>query len=403
MTQTIEAQPVEQRIIDVDSHVAEPEDLWTSRMSAAKWGEDRIPKPVWDEVGGEKRWKVGDLLLSGVGLYCSGGWPEHFPSHPPTLEDADPACWDPSARLQRLDDYGIWAQVLYPNLIAFDIDAFRKELGHDMAVACIEAYNDYLVDFASVDPRRFIPLAMVPFWDIEASIRELERARERGHKGVLFAALFERLGLANISDPVWEPFLAAAQDLEMSLNFHIGFGVRKKEKSQQGWDLLRQNQLDQNTDRLGFVRKGGPYFSSCAQAITDVIISGVAHKFPRLKFVSVESGFGYFPFLLENLDWLWQTSAAIHEFPERDMPSDYFRRQCYATMWFERSSVHNLPDFQDNVMFETDFPHETGLNPGPASPAKSARETAEANLSVLDPEVRHKILYANAAKLYHMD
>ena len=79
-------------IVDVDSHVAEPEDLWTSRMPA-RLG-DAIPRVVWDEAAGESRWKVGDVLLSAVGEYCSAGWPEHFPSHPPTLEDADPACYD---------------------------------------------------------------------------------------------------------------------------------------------------------------------------------------------------------------------------------------------------------------------------------------------------------------------
>ena len=79
-------------IVDVDSHVAEPEELWTSRMPA-RLG-DAIPRVVWDEGAGESRWKVGDVLLSAVGEYCAAGWTEHFPSHPPTLQDADPACFD---------------------------------------------------------------------------------------------------------------------------------------------------------------------------------------------------------------------------------------------------------------------------------------------------------------------
>src|SRR5262245_35383144 len=144
-------------IVDVDSHVAEPVDLWTSRLSSSKWG-DKIPHVEWDDVADEFRWKVGDIWLSAVGEYCSAGWPEPFPSHPPTLEEADPACWDPHARAQRLDEWGIQAQVLYPNVIAFDTMAFVEQLGPDMALACVQAYNDFLAEFANSAPGRFIPL-----------------------------------------------------------------------------------------------------------------------------------------------------------------------------------------------------------------------------------------------------
>jgi predicted TIM-barrel fold metal-dependent hydrolase len=388
-------------IFDVDSHVAEPEDLWTSRMPA-RLG-DAIPRVVWDAAGGEHRWKVGDVLLSSVGEYCSAGWPEHFPSHPPTLEDADPACYDARARLERLDAYGVWAQILYPNVIAFDAHAFLTELGPELAGACVEAYNDFLAEFASTDPRRLVPLMMLPFWDVDASVLEMERCRALGHRGILFAALFDRLGLPNIADPSWGKVLAAAQDLELSLNFHIGFGQRDKDSSERGWAKRTKAALQQRTNRLSFVRMGGPFFASCAQGVTDVIVSGVCHRYPRLKIVSVESGFGYFPFLLENLDWLWRTSGASHEYPERNLPSDYFHRQVYVTFWHERSSLPLFDQFQDNLMFETDFPHETGLAPGPTSPALSARETVRQNLAGLAPEVLHKVVFGNAAALYRLE
>ncbi len=168
------------------------------------------------------------MLLSAVGEYCSAGWPEHFPSHPPTLADADPACYDAKSRLERLDDYGVWAQVLYPNIIAFDVHAFLAELGPEIARTCVEAYNDFLADFVATDLRRLVPLMMLPFWDVEASVREMERCRELGHRGILFAALFDRLGMPNIAHDSWTPLLSAAQDLELSINFHIGFGQREQ-------------------------------------------------------------------------------------------------------------------------------------------------------------------------------
>ena len=75
----------------------------------------------------------------------------------------------------------------------------------------------------------------------------------------------------------------------------------------------------------------------------------------------------------------------------------------YATFWKERSSLPQFEEFQDSIMFETDFPHETGLAPGPASPALSARDTVRQNLAALSPEVLHKVVFGNAAKLYGLE
>ena len=45
---------------------------------------------------------------------------------------------------------------------------------------------------------------------------------------------------------------------------------------------------------------------SNAKMITDLIMDGVCERFPTLNFVSVESGFGWIPFLIEGLDWQWR-------------------------------------------------------------------------------------------------
>src|SRR5882757_7483110 len=102
-------------IVDSDSHVAEPADLWTSRLPA-KWTED-APRLQWDERFGEMRWRVGDDLLRGEAEFAQAGWHEFPPSHPGSLAEADPAAWDPKARLQRLDEFKLYAQVLYPNVL----------------------------------------------------------------------------------------------------------------------------------------------------------------------------------------------------------------------------------------------------------------------------------------------
>ena len=80
-------------------------------------------------------------------------------------------------------------------------------------------------------------------------------------------------------------------------------------------------------------------------------------------------------------------------------PSEYFRRQIYATYWFEQGHGR-IADLvatvgEDNVLFETDFPHPTCLYPDPL-------QTIEDKIRPLRPEVQRKVLGENAARLYRI-
>src|SRR4051812_19450775 len=101
-------------IIDTDTHVVEPPDLWTSRV-ASRFG-DQVPHVRWSEQRGEDTWFVGDTPLSGVGQPAMAGWHEPPPSHPRRWADADPTTWDASRRAAMMDDYGVRSQLLYPNV-----------------------------------------------------------------------------------------------------------------------------------------------------------------------------------------------------------------------------------------------------------------------------------------------
>ena len=76
------------------------------------------------------------------------------------------------------------------------------------------------------------------------------------------------------------------------------------------------------------------------QVIANLITGGVCHRFPDLKFVSVESGIGWIPFALDHLDWQWKNCGVPQEHPEYDLlPSEYFKRQMYGCFWFENGTV----------------------------------------------------------------
>jgi predicted TIM-barrel fold metal-dependent hydrolase len=100
------------------------------------------------------------------------------------------------------------------------------------------------------------------------------------------------------------------------------------------------------------------------------------------------------------MDWLWQSSGAYREFPDQDLPSVIWRRQFYATYWFEKGPLSQLEAYADNVMYETDFPHETSLPALHVSPRQHAVEGLEA--AGVSMETARKVLYENAAKLYRL-
>jgi uncharacterized protein len=380
-------------IIDCDTHVTEPPDLWTARLSARRWG-DEVPHLEFDPVTGNRRWRVGRALLTSEAKYSMAGWKDYSPSYPPSLEEADPASWNPDDRLVRMDEYGISAQVLYPNIVSFYTKAFMQLSDPDLALECVSAYNDFLIDFSSTNRNRLIPIMMLPFWDLEASERELERAAAIGHKGVLLAAHFEKLGLPDLWDPHWERLLSAIQDHDLSINFHVGVA------------LLDDSDISRLYDRRGADHARGTSISMLgnARAIADVVCTGLCARYPGLNFVSVESGAGWLLYLMESLDWHWKNYGAVRDHPDRELPSFYFKRQIFGSFWFERDSARLATEhFADNLMFETDFPHPTSLSPGPASAADRPRDMAIAALSGVSMETAEKVLYQNAQRLYHVE
>jgi predicted TIM-barrel fold metal-dependent hydrolase len=380
------------RVIDTDTHVTEPPDLWTSRV--AKKYVDAVPHVELNPETGHNHWRIGDSWLMPVGFYAVAGWKEHPPATPSELDEVDPGAWIAEDRLKRMDEYGIFAQVLYPNLIGFESPLFVG-LGTELALECVRAYNDFITDFSSVDPRRLIPIAMLPYWDVDAALIEMKRIKEKGHRGVLFANKYEMIGLPNFADTHWDPIYAAAQEMELSINFHVGFSQSKTGSA------ANMSQMLANFDPRAAARGTALGLMTNADSIAMIITSGLCDRFPKLDFVSVESGFGFIPYLLESLDWHWKGYGAHIKSPM--LPSEYFRRQCYGSFWFEKTTLPLLSEYPDNFMFETDYPHPTSMSPGPASPAELPSIHIEKSFVNVPKDVTRKALHDNAARVYHLN
>ena len=385
-----------QPIVDTDQHVTETIDIWTARVS--KKYRDVAPRVETNPKTGRRQWRIGDKWYWTVagGFVSQAGWPEHPPSAPVEFDEIDTAMYDAHDRLKRLDSYGIDAAILYPNLVGFAANAVVA-LGAEAANDMVRAYNDYMHEWASADPQRLFPMAMMPFWDMDATCMEIDRCVNLGFKGLLFANKLENIGYPQFLDRHWDPLYARAQDYDIPVNYHIGFDLDSfheeenvsliREGDQIDTPLILANSLMANANQIG-----------------RIVMSDICERFPRLKLVHVETGFGQYPYYLESLDWYWEVYGLAETLPDRKFPSEYFRRQCYGTHWHERTPESVFEQVADNFMFSTDYPHITSLGPGPAggttlTPAEYALEV----YGGWSPELRDKALYKNACEVYKID
>jgi predicted TIM-barrel fold metal-dependent hydrolase len=380
-------------IIDADTHIIEPPDLWTSRVSR-KWG-DQIPHVKWDESSGEELWYFGGKPIYSAAVACGAGWSEYPPDHPRRLADADPRTYDPVERLKHMDEYGIQAQVLYPNIGIFAVNEYLGTTGDPgLVFECVRAYNDFLAEWSDAAPGRYVPLMTIPFWDMDAALAEMRRAADIGHKGIVFPARMGDFKLPDLGDGHWDPLWRQAQDMQLSINFHIGSG-----------DIPLFGTPTAGR-RLNYAWTSAMLFTLNVSAVASVIFGGVCQRFPNLQLVSVESGVGWIPFFLEAMDWQWRNTGAWLDHPEFELlPSEYFARQIYSCFWYESASARAAIEIlgAEHVLFETDFPHPVGLTPGPASAALPPREHLKTSLIGVPDEDIEKVLWRNAQKLYHLD
>jgi len=376
-------------IIDVDAHISEPHDLWTRRAPASL--KDRVPRVV--KNGDKRAWIVdGDIELSHAspssvirkdGAKSRG--PEFFAWQ---IEDVHQASWDMKARVGVLDQLGLYAQILYPNVAGFGSQNFMKVKDDALRLACARIYNEAMAEIQASCGGRIFPMALMPWWNIAQCVEEVGRAKSLGMKGIVMCSDPDSIGLPDLGSPEWLPFWEACDDAELPVNFHIG-------ASETSFNMFGRASWPSMGQRRRLALGSSALFIENSRVISNLLYSGLFDRCKKLKIVSVESGIGWIPFVLESLDYEWSETGSNGEQALEMKPSDYFKRHIYGCFWFEKTAPTKLIDQvgEDNVLFETDFPHPTCLYPD------VQQHIAEISAGWSETRKR-KILQDNAAALY---
>ena len=99
-----------------------------------------------------------------------------------------------------MDEIGVQAHVLFPNVAGLGAQRFLKLKEPELMLDCARAYNDFIGEWALADPDRLLPLAVVPYWDIEAAPAEIERCAAAGHRGLVFTGAPQEYDLPLLPD-----------------------------------------------------------------------------------------------------------------------------------------------------------------------------------------------------------
>lgn len=367
-------------IISSDSHVFEPPDLWTTRID----NEFKERAPRMERVGEADHIVIEDgQTLAGIGLISNAGArfeaPETISDHA-KFDDVHPGGYDPHQHIVDMKIDGIVGEVLYPSQGLF----YFKVQDTKLQEAIFRAYNDWLAEFCSTNPERLKGLAMISLDDVQSGIREMERAAKLGLCGAMISEYPPEA--RRYLEPEYEPFWAAAQDLNMPLSLHT---ATKREGRPTG---SYQRTLHDASRRA--TKAFLPAVSMC-----DMIFAGVFERYPKLKLAIVEFELSWVPYVLTNMDYCYRErhEEASYRFKNQMKPSDFYYQHVFLSFQEDDIGVR-LRDVigVDNMMWGSDYPHSESTFP------KSREVLAEILQGVPDDE-RAKVLGLNVAKLYDFD
>jgi uncharacterized protein len=302
------------------------------------------------------------------------------------IDGVHKGAWDVGARLEVLDEQGIHAQICYPNVLGFaGQEAMRTD--EELRRISIQLFNDAMGEMQTQSGGRLLPMALMPWWDVDESVKEIERCLKWGVRGINWNPDTHAHGLPAINDPHWNRLWECCVANGLPVNFHIG-------ASDQSMSWFAQGTLPGFSNDQQMAMGSVMLFIGNLRVMGNILASRFLEKWPDLKIVSVESGAGWIPYLLEALEYM-SVEAALEYSPA---PTEVFRRQIYACTFFERKNfVDTVRQVgADNILFETDFPHPACLFPDGLDYMADA-------LAELSWEERFKIFSGNAAKLYNID
>jgi predicted TIM-barrel fold metal-dependent hydrolase len=289
----------------------------------------------------------------------------------------------PELRLQDMDRDGVYAHVIFGPVTSINLEDV------ELRDACYRVYNDWLADYCSYNPDRLIGVPMLPEYP-ESAVEELRRIAAKG----VFKQANLQIAVAKpgLHDDRWEPFWNALEETGIVLSFHVVVFISGRGPNPAAGKVA------------GHLTHAKSFISQFIDPFVDLFAWAILERHPKVKIVIAESGVGWLPWLIEELDYrhwrvwegkeYWETRGGIDI---KTKPSELFKRQVFATFQ-ESPTAMALIDFYgpDNLLWASDYPHPDSIWP-------NSRAAIDRQMGHLPDDVVRKLTFGNAAKLYGLD
>jgi predicted TIM-barrel fold metal-dependent hydrolase len=360
-------------LISAESHVVEPADLFSSRLSAGL--KCQAPKPATGGTG----WEVAEFgtvpLLPTAG---TGGGYRHSVrenGEPLTFDSVLPGTTDPAERIKAQESDSVDAEVLYPTSELWD--AIKVSDDRDLRLACVRAYNDWIAEFSSHAPDRLIGLAKIPTTSPEDARDEFLRCvNELNLRGAILDAWPSG---GAVTDETNDVFWAVANDLEVPVSLHYAVGSEANTAPPRGISAGVKPPL---TD-----------------AVLPMVTAGVLDRFPNVKLVSAHADAGWALHWLEFMDiqYVRHRHLDFYKLQNPDaLPSEYVRKHIWFTFHQDRTVVtHRSKIGTTQLLWSSHFPDEE--SEWPDNRQQAMRVTSE-----VDSADQQALLAGNTARLYRL-
>jgi predicted TIM-barrel fold metal-dependent hydrolase len=379
-------------IISVDDHIQEPPTLWTDRLPR-KYA-DTAPRVRREEVTytnskgvTSKRWGdvwyFADQRFELIMEYTAADAPaDSFDGDPVTYDEIRPGTYIAADRLRDMDADHVEKSLGFPNgWVRFCGQRFLRGEDRELALLCVQAYNDFLVEeWSGPSDGRLLGVGIVPLWDGKLAADEVRRNAARGIRTVAFSELPSRLGLPSLYSGYWDDFVGACDETGTIICIHVGSSsatITSSDDAPIGVSSLCN-------------------FASSALSMSDWLISGVLPRHPNVKLMYSEAQAGWMPFVTGRLDRKWNEGYAAYGITREalpELPSTYFERQIFACVTDDPAALMFMDRFgADNICYETDYPHPDGSYPNSVAVARKL-------FGGLSAENIYKIVRGNAERL----
>jgi predicted TIM-barrel fold metal-dependent hydrolase len=367
-------------LVSVDDHAIEPPDAFVRHMAPRfKGREPRVEKRAGRDI-----WVFEDRATGYMGLNSVVGRPkEEYGMEPLSYEHMRRGTWDIKARVDDMNVNGVLGSLCFPTFPGFAGQRFQAIPDRAVSLAAIQAYNDWhLHDWCNAAPGRFIPLMIVPWWDMTAAAAEVVRMAAQGVHAVTLSDNPTVHGYPSIHNAHWDPLWQACADNDVVICAHIGTGAKATHASD-------ESPIDAWIAAMPI---------SIANSAADWLWAPMWKKYPKLRLALSEGGIGWIPYLLERADFTYRHHHAwtMTSFG-KELPSDFFHRHFITCFIEDAFGLKNLDSINvDKVCWECDYPHSDCTWP-------TSADVFHEHSQGLSDEVINKITHLNAMREFSYD